>query len=332
MQGFSETEFMIRDKGFHNSNLTDQNCDTINRIDRSVQEIKEMVLNFMYNTPINMSDSSKLGSTANNPARSCMEIFDLDNNTPSGYFWLQSTNGSSIKIYCDMTITCNGVGGGWIQVAKLDMTNGSHQCPDGLTIRSDLLPKRVCGIPFQGAGCSSTILDVYNIEYNHVCGRILSYQYGAPDAFGTAIRTAATSPDDNYVDGISLTHGANPRKHIWTFAADLDQVGSYSYLNCPCTNTHISAAATVPSFVGGDYFCDTASSGAYQYTILYTEDPLWDGAGCGPNNVCCSLHNPPWFLKQLPYRTSDDIEVGMCRDQAVSNEESSMEMMEIYIQ
>ena len=29
--------------------------------------------------------------------------------------------------------------------------------------------------------------------------------------------------DSNYVDGVSLTHGSNPRQHIWTFAAALDE-------------------------------------------------------------------------------------------------------------
>ena len=48
------------------------------------------------------------------------------------------------------------------------------------------------------------------------------------------------------------------------------------------------------------------------YNIFYGDDPLWDGAGCGPNNDCCTLNNPPWFHKQLPSATADDIEMRLC--------------------
>ena len=42
--------------------------------------------------------------------------------------------------------------------------------------------------------------------------------------------TRVNNVDDNYVDGISLTHGRNPREHTWTFVAALDEVGTiYRY-------------------------------------------------------------------------------------------------------
>ena len=112
------------------------------------------------------------------------------------------------------------------------------------------------------------------------------------------------------MDGISLTHSRDPGEHIWTFAGGLDEVGNlYPQLNCPCTITQLAASATPPpSFVGNDYFCDTGST--YQHRdIFYGDDPPWDGAGCGPSNTCCSLNDPPWFLKQLPSVTTDDIEM-----------------------
>ena len=142
--------------------------------------------------------------------------------------------------------------------------------------------------------------------------------------------------DDIYVDGISLTYGRNPREHIWTFAAALDEVGIYiqfplwkSY--CPCTNiNHPSSTSQPPTFVRNDYFCDTGSENQWSH-IFYPDDPLWDGAGCGPANTCCSLNNPPWFLKQLPSTTADDIEMRMCTDQAQSDEDTPIEIIELYI-
>lgn len=253
------------------------------------------------------------------------EILDTRLNAPSGYYWLRSSDGPAVRMYCDMTFTCKGFGGGWMQVAKLDMTNSSHQCPSGTRLRTDL-PKRLCGIDSDGPGCSSTVFDTHGIRYNQVCGRIIGYQDRSPDAFQQSI-----SIDENYVDGVSLTHGSNPRKHIWTFAAALDEVGTNSYDNCLCTNIHQAVPASQPpGFVGNDYFCDTASTNRYQL-IFYADDPLWDGAGCGPANICCSLNNPPWFLKQLPSTTTDDIEMRICR-RGKPNEDIPVEIIELYVQ
>ena len=49
-----------------------------------------------------------------------------------------------------------------------------------------------------------------------------------------------TLPDSdingNYVDGVSLTHGAPMRQHIWTFAAAEGENVNHPGSNCPCTN------------------------------------------------------------------------------------------------
>ena len=221
-----------------------------------------------------------------------------------------------------------------MQVAELDMTNSSHQCPSGTRLRMDLLQhRRVCGINFNGAGCSSTMFTVHGIEYKQVCGKIIAYQDASPDTFRPSIDS--NSIDGIYVDGISLTHGSNPRKHIWTFAGGLDEVGTIPSSNCPCTNTNLDTyARQPPDFVGNDYFCDTGSTNRWQRRF-YPDDPLWDGAGCGPTNTCCSLNNPPWFLKQLPSNTTDDIEMRMCRNQNRVNgridEDTPIELLELYV-
>ena len=228
-----------------------------------------------------------------------------------------------------------------MQVAKLNMTNSSHQCPPGTRLRADLLAshnKRLCGINFDGTGCSFTTFDIHGIGYTQVCGKIIAYQYGSPDAFGhNNVTTRNNHIDNNYVDGISLTHGYNPRKHIWTFAGALDEVGIFRLWKgyCPCINILYPASSSQPpSFVGNDYFCDTGSTNQFDF-VFYPDDPLWDGAGCGVNNTCCSLNNPPWFLKQLPSNTTDDIEMRMCRDNPLHNgsidEGTPIEVLELYI-
>jgi hypothetical protein len=117
-------------------------------------------------------------------------------------------------------------------------------------------------------------------------------------------------------------------KHIWTFAGARDEVSGY----CPCDNTSRQSRAPPPAFVGNDYFCDAGNT-TYAGLIFYADNPLWDGAGCGPQSTCCSFNNPPWFYKQLPQPTTDDINIRVCTDgQPVTNEDVAIEVIEIYVQ
>jgi hypothetical protein len=84
-------------------------------------------------------------------------------------------------------------------------------------------------------------------------------------------------------------------------------------------------AWSVPAYVGNDYFCDTALT-RYTRNGLYTDDPLWDGKGCGTTSTCCSFNNPPWFAKDLPSPTADNIEM------RVWYGNTPIETVEIYIQ
>ena len=158
------------------------------------------------------------------PAPSCAV---LPPSSPSGYYWVRNSNGSAVRVYCDMTRSCGGVTGGWMRVAELNMTDSSQQCPSGLTqnVTGNL---RTCVRSSGSDGCSSVTLPTSGIHYSSVCGRIIAYQVGATNAFeGDSISSA-------YVDGVSLTHG-NPRQHIWTFAAALSRQVSFPGLHyCPC--------------------------------------------------------------------------------------------------
>ena len=256
---------------------------------------------------------------------------------PSGYYWVRASNGTSVRVYCDVSRSCGGVTGGRTRLAYLDMTNNAHQCPSGLRERTDS-GLRTCGINLSGAGCSSVTFAVTNSSFSQMCGRIKAYQVGSLDTFGLTGnffpqgRTQDVSIDGNYVDGISLTVGS-PRTHIWSFAAGLDEVGTFPHFNCPCTNVNqASSAKSPPTFVGNDYFCDTGSEGRYNSGTFYSDDPLWDGSGCGPLNSCCDLNNPPWFYRHLSPSASGDIEMRVCRDELSNNEDVAIEVIELYIQ
>ena len=269
--------------------------------------------------------------TPNQPAPSCQQILNCDISSPSGYYWIASADGNATKMYCSMNRVCGGVSGGWMRVAELDMTNSSSQCPSGLreVVHSG---QKLCGNGKE-EGCSECLFNVSNVRYEQVCSKIIAYQFGSTNSFYRMYNYNETI-DENYFDGVSLTYSKNPRKHIWSFAAALDEVGTMPESNCPCTNTNLAAKATAPpDFVGNDYFCDTGSTSiilSNRY-ILYADDPLWDGAGCGPDNTCCSLNNPPWFFKQLPSSTSEDIEMRVCCDQRHDDENIYIEQIELYV-
>ena len=123
------------------------------------------------------------------------------------------------------------------------------------------------------------------------------------------------------------------RQHIWTFACAHDEDDQSPNNICPCINTAItSVAPSPPPNVRDDYFCDTGTIRGGDITGFYSDDPLWDGAGCGPQSTCCSFNSPPWFYKQLPQTTIDDIEMRVCRDQDKSDEDITIEIVKLYVQ
>ena len=271
--------------------------------------------------------------TIQTPADSCS---DVTYTCPSGYYWVRSSNGTAVQVYCDMDRVCGcNSTGGWTRVAYLNMTDPSQQCPSPWTLQTrSSEPRRLCGKSSNGLGCDSVTYNTFGINYSHVCGRVTGYQYYSTDAFG-----ASQSIEGYYVDGVSLTHGSpGSRQHIWTFAAGLvENNPSRNYDNvCPCAD-RATALSLVPSFVGNDYFCESGNlnPNSVATNTLYSNDPLWDGQGCEAAS-CCELSyppgvTPPWFCKQLPQATTDDIEVRICTDQDSESEYTPVELIEIYI-
>ena len=206
------------------------------------------------------------------------------------------------------------------------MTDTSYSCPTGLNLTS--YSKRTCGRSHTTlGGCSSTTFSVGGLPYSRVCGRTRAYQFGGTDAF--AYYTQGI--DSFYVDGVSLTHGsAGRRQHIWTFAAGATEVSISVPSNCPCDTANYDR---VPTFVGNDYFCESGlhSDWSYQY-VLYPNDVLWDGQDCTSTSTCCRLNSPPWFTKDLPNATTDDIELRICANFIPAQDDVPIELIELYVQ
>ena len=213
-------------------------------------------------------------------------------------------------------------GHGWRSVVYLNMTNPHTTCPSGWQLTG--YSKRTCGrVSTGGNTCDSATFPVSGGPYNRICGMITAYQYGDPDAFANTGR----SIDQAYACGVSVTHGT-PRNHIWTFAAGTSE-GDTSPHSCPCDST---VTITIPQFVGSDYFCESGINGPWPGSMFHPNDTLWDGEDCLPSSTCCSLHNPPYFVKQLPTSTTDDIEARICVDDPIQYTNIAVELVELYVQ
>jgi len=55
------------------------------------------------------------GTTASNPARSCVDILTNNGNAVSGVYYIQPPGQNTIPVYCDMTTD----GGGWMRLAHI---------------------------------------------------------------------------------------------------------------------------------------------------------------------------------------------------------------------
>ena len=269
---------------------------------------------------------------------SCVDI----NNNPetgdkSGYYRINDNQWT----YCNMTriangyitgdfiSTCAGVGGGWRRIVNINISAGDD-CP------GEWRKATQSGVSFcRGAmdvryTCSSASFSTNGISYQRVCGRARGYQKGDNLAFyGSHSRYFSYSRtiDDDYVSGLSITYSSNPRQHIWTFASGRGERYDNQF-NCPCSVNRIDS--TSPSFVGNNYYCESASWYRANSKTYFFNDTLWDGVGCIDN--CCDDTTQPWFYRQLNQTTQDDIEARICAYGPFLHRSTLIDQLELYIQ
>ena len=218
---------------------------------------------------------------------------------------------------------CNGEGG-WTRVAFVNMSEPNATCPTGLT-QVELSNLTLCSITPSNE-VQSTFFTTLGLNYNAVCGRLRGYQLASTDAFNNFDFSGRTlTVDQLYVDGVSITHGANPRQHVWTYVVG-DEDDEQTPPSCPC-NT--GSFAPVPSFVGENYYCESGTSQGGDNGVLYTNDPLWDGMQClNRETPCCTNSNLPWFSTTLPEGTTDDLEIRLIY---LGDSPDPLELIELYI-
>ena len=263
---------------------------------------------------------------------SCQEIKNKQPNSPSGVYLLATANNGTKYVYCNMDELC-GSGGGWTRLAYLNMNDSTVNCPSGFRLLQSG-GVRACGrATSSGGNCTSVQFPTNGTSYSQICGRVVGYQFGTPNA----IYSEGSHHNDinsYYVDGVSITRGS-PRQHVWTLMVGLHEasIRANGHSNCPCSQGSIQNP-DLQSFIGNDYYCESgnpATDGAFQY-ILYTSDPLWDGKGCGSlEGNCCTAPDLPWFHKVLNTTTTDYLELRVCGDERTTQEGSPVSLYELYV-
>ena len=275
------------------------------------------------------ADVLTLGLNELKPANSCQQLVKIKPFLASGNYWIKQANGSAVSVYCQME-EINGRKG-MVRVAELNMSQPDSLCPGNFALIVD--PVRMCGRGVETSGCSTAMLSTQGIPYKMVCGRVNAIQYGSPNAFFWYKWNPQFTIDDMYVDGVVLSRmdAAGNRSHVWTFSAALDELARPNYpFACSCTNSDDTTHVSIPPFVGEDYYCDTGSQNHFRYHHYYVDDPLWDGQGCGPKSTCCNRGG--YFCKTFDLDTTDDIELRLCGNEARTNEDTPITLVELYTQ
>ena len=263
------------------------------------------------------------GSSLFNSIRpvSCKDIKAVQPNSPTGYYHVNSRN-----IYCNMERLCS-TEGGWTRLAYLDMSDNTQNCPSGLQawFTGGI---RVCRREGNDAGCRSIKFPTNGISYTQICGRVIGYQKGTTNGV-----THINNINDAYIDGVSITRGS-PREHVWSYISGINS-NTNSASSCPC-NTGVASNNKVQQFVGEHYYCESGNNvnnvNIVSAGTLYT-DPLWDGNGCHSREVpCCVSNMLPWFFRDYGNDTSTDyLELRVCGSAGWSNEDTPVQLYEIYV-
>ena len=205
------------------------------------------------------------------------------------------------------------------------MSNGSQQCPSAWR-DYNISGVRACGRIYSTQGsCSAIAYGAESIVYSKVCGQVVSYQVGSPDAFTTLLLNVSNTVID--MDGVKITQLGIQCHHIWNFVGGFSENSPHS--SCPCS---FYGGPRSPSYIGCNYYCESGNpTDNFENNQIFSNDPLWDGQQC--EGTCCTgINYPPWFSVQLPAPTTEMIEVSICADESTDNEDTPIKLLEIYVQ
>ncbi len=263
-----------------------------------------------------------LGS-ADLPASSCAKIYESNETAQNGNYFVPDED---TTVFCrfDLATLATPNMNGWQLLTLFDMNDPDTICPSQLRF-DEVRGMRHCRKNDGTTGCVS-IFYPHNRPIKRLYGRVHGYHSGTLDIEDDQFNRGI---DGTYIDGISLTYGQSPRRHIWSFISYL----SAAFPNCPCST---NAVRTTPGYIGENYFCESGTSAAVvDPAVTFVDDPVWDGQNCESTQDpgCCTRgyrDNGEWFYREFEVPFVDDVELRLCTDEPRSNEEIALVLAEIY--
>ena len=130
-----------------------------------------------FSNPTDMTEGNITSPTLH--AHSCS---DLPKSSLSGYYRVLASSGSRIRVFCDMNMTCGNIPGGWMRVTSLNMTQPFSECPYNLCLNTTA-PRTCRRCYSHGKKTHPGVKYHVGVSYSNVCGRVIAYQVGKPNAF-----------------------------------------------------------------------------------------------------------------------------------------------------
>ena len=166
--------FSLRDGYSNDSHLQGLiNISNSNLLNLIIQLTENVTLNYAsLNHRIDLIMNATIGECMSYPSPSCQAILILHPYSKSGYYWVWSSDGSSIRVYCEMTKSCGSITGGLTRVAVLNNETRSRICTgEFVTVDQNTRCVRNTAAP----GCSHCLRSDECLVFSYMwyCGELL---------------------------------------------------------------------------------------------------------------------------------------------------------------
>ena len=165
---------------------------------------------------------------------------------------------------------------------------------------------------------------LFGFAYTEVCGHVLGYKKELLMDSMERITKLKTSTWTVYP-----SHGKpGSRQHIWSLGLSIAEDLSGGRC-CPCND---KAPNTVPKFGKNNWYCESGNPSDDVFYHFFGNDKLWDGQKCSPNEKpCCNSPIMPYFHTNVDGVTSDSIELRICHDSGLDDEDVPLQSYQFFV-
>ncbi|MCK6525322.1 hypothetical protein L6R49_28285 [Myxococcota bacterium] len=225
---------------------------------------------------------------------SCLDVLNDGRSTGDGEYTIDPDGAGAgeapLVVTCDMTTE----GGGFTVLADLNFS--ADTCPGEWVLDGS---KPYCRRDSEVASAASASFPSFGVSWTELHTTLTAYQYASMNAFYFA---EGRGIDDLYVDGLSITRGAEgSREHLYTVAIGMTTKGTSGY-DCPAQGGN-----PPPDFVGEAYACGSANT-TYGWIYAWYSAPVFSAAS---------------VLVSATASSDDDVELRLMADEESASHSNS---------